>query len=42
MLSYAFRSLQARGWADVATEDFDNVADLCAAILCRGYGGADK
>lgn len=36
MLSYAFRSLQARGWADVATEDFDNVADLCAAILCRG------
>ena len=36
MLSYAFRTLQARGWADVATEDFDNVADLCAAILCRG------
>ena len=36
MLSYTFRSLQARGWRDVATEDFDNVADLCCAILCRG------
>ena len=36
MLAYAFRSLQAKGWRDVATEDFDNAADLCCAILCRG------
>lgn len=42
MLSYAFRSLQARGWADVATEDFDSVADLCAAILCRGMSAQLK
>lgn len=36
MLAYAFQSLQVRGWRDVATEDFDNVADLCCAILCKG------
>lgn len=36
MLAYAFRSLQSRGWAAVSSEEFENCADLCAAILCRG------
>ena len=36
MLSYAFRVLNERGYRDVATEQFDNAAELCAAILARG------
>lgn len=36
MLAYAFQALDGAGWRDMATEDFDNAADLCAAILVRG------
>ena len=36
MLAYAFSVLTERGWRDVAAEDFDNTAELCAAILERG------
>lgn len=36
MLSYAFRILNEQGYKQVATEEFDHVADLCAAILIRG------
>lgn len=38
MLSYAFQVLNERGYRNVATEDFNNVAELCAAILARGVG----
>lgn len=38
MLAYAFRALQAQSYADVATEEFDNAADLCAEILAIGVG----
>lgn len=36
MLSYAFRTLNQQGYKDIATEQFHNVADLCAAILING------
>ena len=36
MLAYAFQALRGRGYRDVATEEFDDVADLLAAILARG------
>ena len=36
MLSYAFQVLNEQGYKDIATEQFDNVADLCAAILTKG------
>ena len=36
MLSYAFQALNAQGYKEMAAEDFHNVADLCAAILCKG------
>ena len=36
MLSYAFQTLTGQGYRDMATEDFHNVAELCAAILCKG------
>ena len=36
LLSYAFQALNAQGYREMATEDFHNVADLCAAILCKG------
>ncbi|MBP3647441.1 MAG: 5-methylcytosine-specific restriction endonuclease system specificity protein McrC [Clostridia bacterium] len=36
MLSYAFQVLNAQGYKDIATEQFDNVAELCAAILTKG------
>ena len=36
MLSYAFRVLNEQGYKDIATEQFDNVAELCAAILTKG------
>lgn len=38
MLAYAFRALDERGWGDFDAEEFDNAADLSAAILCRGVG----
>ena len=36
MLSYAFQVLSEQGYKDIATESFENVADLCAAILIKG------
>ena len=36
MLSYAFQVLNEQGYKQVATEEFDNVAELCAAILIKG------
>ena len=36
MLSYAFKALNSQDFRQMATEDFHNVADLCAAILCKG------
>ena len=36
MLSYAFQLLNEQGYKKLATEDFDNAGDLCAAILIRG------
>ena len=36
MLSYAFQVLSEQGYKSIETEQFDNVAELCAAILSRG------
>ena len=36
MLSYAFQVLNEQGYKQVATEEFDNVAELCASILIKG------
>ena len=36
MLAYAFSVLTEQGYRTVATEDFENVGELCAAILERG------
>lgn len=36
MLVYAFQVLNEQGYKDVATEEFENVAELCAAILIKG------
>ena len=36
MLSYAFQVLNEQGYKQVATEEYDNVAELCAAILIKG------
>ncbi len=36
MLSYAFHILNEQGYKNIRTEQFDNVAELCAAILSKG------
>ena len=36
MLSYAFKVLNEQGYKQILTEEFDNVGDLCAAILSKG------
>ena len=36
MLTYAFQVLNEQGYKDMATEKFDNVAELCSAILAKG------
>ena len=36
MLSYAFTTLNQGGYEDVATEEFENIHDLFAAILAKG------
>ena len=36
MLSYAFQVLSEQGYKNIATEQFENVAELCAAILSKG------
>ena len=33
MLSYAFQVLNEDGYKQVATEEFENAAELCTAIL---------
>jgi 5-methylcytosine-specific restriction enzyme subunit McrC len=38
MLSYAYQTLREVGFDRVASEDFDNVHDLFAAILLKGVG----
>ncbi len=42
MLAYAFQVLNEQGYKSIATEDFDNVAELCAAILVRGINAQVK
>ncbi len=42
MLSYAFRVLNEQGYKSVETEQFDNVAELCAAILTKGVSSQLK
>ena len=36
MLAYAFQVLNENGYKDIATEQFDSVGELCAAILAKG------
>lgn len=36
MLSYAFQVLNEQGYKNIAMEQFNNVAELCAAILAKG------
>lgn len=36
MLSYAFQILNEQGYKDIETEQFDNIAELYAAILTKG------
>lgn len=36
MLTYAYGVLNEQGYKSVETEEFHNVAELCAAILCKG------
>lgn len=36
MLSYAFQVLNEQGYKNLATEEFNNTAELCAAILAKG------
>ena len=38
MLSYAFTTLDQGGYEDVATEEFENIHNLFAAILSKGIG----
>lgn len=42
MLSYAFQMLNEQGYRKIATEQFHNVADLCAAILIKGISSQLK
>lgn len=42
MLAYAFQVLREQGYRDVATEEFANTAELCAAILSRGVSSQLK
>lgn len=42
MLSYAFRILNEQGYKSVTTEQFNNVAELCAAILAKGVSSQLK
>ena len=38
MLAYAFQVLHEQGYRSIATEGFNNTANLCAEILIRGLG----
>lgn len=37
MLSYAFQILTEQGYKNIATEKFENTAELMAAILAKVY-----
>ena len=38
MLAYAFQALNEQGYKNIAAEEFENTAELFAAILARGIG----
>ena len=38
MLTYAFRVLRQTNYDEIATEEFENIQDLLAAILAKGIG----
>ena len=42
MLSYAFQILNEQGYKQILTEEFDNTAELCAAILSKGMASQIK
>lgn len=42
MLAYAFQILNEQGYKSIATEEFSNVGELCAAILSRGISSQVK
>lgn len=42
MLSYAFQVLKETGYKDLATEKFDNTAELMSAILAKGVASQVK
>ena len=42
MLAYAFQVLREQGYKSIATEEFHNVAELCASILAKGVSGQLK
>lgn len=42
MLSYAFQVLHEQGYKRLLTEEFDNAAELCAAILAKGVASQIK
>jgi 5-methylcytosine-specific restriction enzyme subunit McrC len=42
MLAYAFRVLTENSYASIATEEFDHIGDLCAAILAKGIANQIK
>lgn len=42
MLSYAFQVLNEQGYKNLATEEFNNTAELCAAILAKGISNQLK
>ncbi len=42
MLCYAFKVLHEQGYKKLATESFENTADMCAAILIKGISNQLK
>jgi 5-methylcytosine-specific restriction enzyme subunit McrC len=42
MLSYAFRTLQESKYRDMETEPFENIEELCTAILVKGMSSQIK
>ena len=42
MLAYAFQILSEQGYRNLAAEEFENTAELCAAILAKGIGSQVK
>ena len=42
MLSYSFQVLTEEGYKKISTEEFENVAELCGAILIKGLSSQIK